>query len=265
MLYYSRKSLISLQNCWKPLRCSQEQSAIQSRLRTCGLLRRLRGGRGGKAKFSRLVRPISVVTGRPRTKPNWVSGVHSKNLLNIQLENYANIDAQSTEEHTVGIDAHSAGEMIVANDITEKTFAYNNTQDINTVRTNKKILNDTQTRKQQKPKVRIRHLNVRSLKNRDHLVQLRSLVQENKLDILAVSESWLNSSVKNAQVEIQGYKISRLDREKKISGGVCIIIHTCLFKNNGVEGSNLCHVWFPATMATGTTQKLEVFSSMCCL
>ena len=42
------------------------------------------------------------------------------------------------------------------------------------------------------------------------------------LDVLAVSESWLYSSVKNAEVEIQGYKISRLDRQKKIGGGVCI-------------------------------------------
>lgn len=68
-----------------------------------------------------------------------------------------------------------------------------------------------------KSKVRIGHQNVRSLKNRDHLVQLRLLVQENGLDILAVSESWLNSSVKNAEVEIQGDKITRLDREKKTS------------------------------------------------
>ena len=68
-----------------------------------------------------------------------------------------------------------------------------------------------------KSKVRIGQQNVRSLKNRDHLVQLRSLAQENDLDILAVSESRLNSSVKNAKVEIQGHKISRLDKEKKTS------------------------------------------------
>ena len=54
------------------------------------------------------------------------------------------------------------------------------------------------------------------------LVQLRSLFEENELDVLAVSESWLNSSVKNAEVEIQGYKKSRLDRQNKIGGGVCI-------------------------------------------
>ena len=33
--------------------------------------------------------------------------------------------------------------------------------------------------------------------------------------------TWLNSSVKNAEVESQGYKISRLARENKVVGGVC--------------------------------------------
>ena len=63
----------------------------------------------------------------------------------------------------------------------------------------------TQTRKPQKSKVRIGHLNVQSLKTRNHLVQLlkRSLFQENELDVLAGSESWLNSSVKNAKVEMK--------------------------------------------------------------
>ena len=44
-----------------------------------------------------------------------------------------------------------------------------------------------------------------SLKTRNRLVQLlkRSLFQENELDVLAGSESWLNSSVKNAKVEMK--------------------------------------------------------------
>ena len=45
-----------------------------------------------KAKFSLLVRPISVVTGRPHIKTNRVSGVNSKNLLHIQLDNYSRIN-----------------------------------------------------------------------------------------------------------------------------------------------------------------------------
>ena len=67
-----------------------------------------------KAKFSLLVRPISVVIGRPHIKTNRVSGVNSKNLLHIQLDNYSRINAHSTEKYTVGIDVYSTGEMIVA-------------------------------------------------------------------------------------------------------------------------------------------------------
>ena len=37
----------------------------------------------------------------------------------------------------------------------------------------------------------IAHLNICSLKKREHLIQIRLLMQENKFDILAVSESWL--------------------------------------------------------------------------
>ena len=93
--------------------CFQEQSAILSRLRSFGLLRRLRGSRDGKAKFCLLVRRISVVTGRPHIKTNRVSGVNSKNLLHIQLDNYSRVNAHSTEKYTIGIDVHSTGEMII--------------------------------------------------------------------------------------------------------------------------------------------------------
>ena len=96
-----------------------------SRLRSFGLLGRLRGSRDGKAKFSLLVRRVSVVTGRPHIKTNRVSGVNSKNLLHIQLDNYSRINAHSTEKYTVGIDVHSTGEMIVAGQRrAENTVAY---------------------------------------------------------------------------------------------------------------------------------------------
>ena len=36
------------------------------------------------------------------------------------------------------------------------------------------------------------HLNVRSLKNREHLTQIKELVKEENVDVLAISESWLN-------------------------------------------------------------------------
>ena len=48
------------------------------------------------------------------------------------------------------------------------------------------------------------------------------------MDVLAISESWLNSTTKNAEVEIAGYKITRLDRTKTVWGGVCIYTRSSL-------------------------------------
>ena len=51
----------------------------------------------------------------------------------------------------------------------------------------------------QKSKVTLAHLNVWSLKTREHLIQVSNLMDEKKYAIWAISESWLNSSVKDAQ------------------------------------------------------------------
>ena len=67
------------------------------------------------------MRPISVVLVGLLLKRTGFSGVNSKNLLNIQLDNYSRIDAYSREEYTVGIDVHSTGEMIVAIMTMQKT------------------------------------------------------------------------------------------------------------------------------------------------
>ena len=51
-------------------------------------------------------------------------------------------------------------------------------------------------------------------------------MDEKKYAILAISESWLNSSVKNAEVEIDGYSLSKLNRPRNVKnefgGGVCV-------------------------------------------
>ena len=70
------------------------------------------------------------------------------------------------------------------------------------------------------------HLNARSLKNRVNLHQIREFTQEHKPDIIAISESWLNSTVTNAEIEIEGFKVIRLDRLHKIGGGVCAYVRS---------------------------------------
>ena len=59
--------------------------------------------------------------------------------------------------------------------------------------------------------------------------ELRALVEENKdrgkmVAFLAITESWLESYMLNAQIDIPGYALSRCDREGR-SGGVCLYTH----------------------------------------
>ncbi len=60
----------------------------------------------------------------------------------------------------------------------------------------------------QRSKLKIAHLSIRSLKNRNHLIQIREHLRDTNYDILALSETWLNSTVTNAEVEIKDYKLT---------------------------------------------------------
>ena len=79
-----------------------------------------------------------------------------------------------------------------------------------------------ETGKRKFNRLKLFHLNAQSLKNRDHLIQIRVIAQN--VDILAISESWLNSSISNAEIEIQDYEKYRLDRKCTKSRGVCIYV-----------------------------------------
>ena len=72
--------------------------------------------------------------------------------------------------------------------------------------------------------VSIAHLNVRSLKCRDHYVLVKETVLANRFDIFTVSETWLNSTVQDLEIEIPGYFIHRLDRQNNRGGGVCAYV-----------------------------------------
>ena len=47
---------------------------------------------------------------------------------------------------------------------------------------------------------------------------------ENKFDILTISESWLDNSVTNLELQIPGYDLYRVDRQDKKGGGVFVYI-----------------------------------------
>ena len=51
---------------------------------------------------------------------------------------------------------------------------------------------------------------------------------ENDFEILSISETWFNSSVTNASVEIPGYRIFRLHCVGKIGASVCAYVKSTL-------------------------------------
>ena len=99
----------------------------------------------------------------------------------------------------------------------------------NTTAAKTKATTQPSTSKFLKSKLQIAHLNVRPVKERNHLIQLRELMREKNYDVLAISESWLNSTTTTtAEVQIAGYKITRLDSIKKVGGGVCVYTRSSL-------------------------------------
>lgn len=57
--------------------------------------------------------------------------------------------------------------------------------------------------------------------------QIEAILDEGKIDILSLSESWLNKNITNTLIRANGYKIYRLDRTRKCrGGGICVYVHS---------------------------------------
>nr|CAI5859062.1 unnamed protein product [Callosobruchus analis] len=72
-------------------------------------------------------------------------------------------------------------------------------------------------------KLKIAHINVRSLISSFHELQL--LIEQNSFDIIAITESWLSADIPTCAVNIQGYLFYRQDRLGR-GGGVGIYIRS---------------------------------------
>ena len=66
------------------------------------------------------------------------------------------------------------------------------------------------------------HLNIRSLLPK--IDEIRDLMATSNFDIFAVCESWLNDTVLDSEIAIEGYQIYRKDRSNSIGGGVCLYV-----------------------------------------
>ena len=67
-------------------------------------------------------------------------------------------------------------------------------------------------------------MNIRSLKNRAHCIQIKNLITESNFVIFTISETWLNELVHDSEIAIPEYVLYRLDRLVKIRGGVCVFL-----------------------------------------
>ena len=65
------------------------------------------------------------------------------------------------------------------------------------------------------------HLNIRSLIPK--LAEVRSLIQRTGAAVVAISETWLDETVQDAEVDVDGYSVIRQDRNRQ-GGGVLLYI-----------------------------------------
>ena len=79
--------------------------------------------------------------------------------------------------------------------------------------------------------LKIVHVNTHSLRNTEHLIQVRELAKLENIDVLTISETWLNLTVTNKEIIIEGYKLHRLDCLHKKGGGVCLYIRNDIKAN----------------------------------
>jgi hypothetical protein len=68
----------------------------------------------------------------------------------------------------------------------------------------------------------ITHINVRSIL--PHIDELRLIFKDNSPAVIAITETWLDDSVADSEVEIYGYSLHRLDRCNKRGGGVALYL-----------------------------------------
>ena len=69
-----------------------------------------------------------------------------------------------------------------------------------------------------KPSFKIAHLNIRSLVHK--INQLRIDLPCSQLDVLTISETWLNKDTEDRLASVSGYSLTRLDRKTRRPDGL---------------------------------------------
>ena len=98
------------------------------------------------------------------------------------------------------------------------------------------------------------HFNARSLKgvNSCKIDQLHILFDDKFIDILAVSETWFNSTISDDEVGITGYNLHRKDRVSGGGGGVALYVKSTIpheYCSELTDNSNVESVWVSNNLA----------------
>ena len=91
-------------------------------------------------------------------------------------------------------------------------------------------------------KINFLHINVNSLLSK--IDELRDIVGHAKPAILGITESKLNGSVTNQEVNISGYNILRNDRNRNGGGAACYIRSDLCFNSRSIFSNSIEHSFF---------------------
>ena len=97
--------------------------------------------------------------------------------------------------------------------------------------------------------IKIAHLNIRSLKSREHFLLLQHTIEEHDFDIFTIPETWFDSTVDNQVMQIPGFVFFRQDRgDHKSGGGLAVYIRdtfkaTLLKDATGISDENFQQLW----------------------
>ena len=122
----------------------------------------------------------------------------------------------STEQHT------SCGNIASAKTTSTPDDTNSANMNLRYIKASTSTVSHISTRRHSNPgsNLKIVHVNIRSLRNTEHLIQVRELAKLENIDVLTISETWLvtNLTVTNKEIIIEGYKLHRLDRLHKKVG-----------------------------------------------
>ena len=196
MLVYSRNILFSMRNCWKSLYKVRTGDRpihrplscyLWEKLKTYNLLSLSRGQRGGnhlRRTNGKAISTIKPFVGRQNAIAKQ-RGMNSANLLNIQ------VSILNTKSNT----------RITEVELNNNDFRISN---------HKTFL------------PRFCLMNVRSLLPK--IDELSAFVSSTPIDIIAITESWLNEDIDSDILSIDNFNIHRNDRSTGRGGGVCAYI-----------------------------------------